>query len=151
VDCTAVECGDGLVNHAAGEGCDDGGESVGCDSDCTPASCDSAGCRDGFLNNGEQDIDCGGPCGRGSCGREQLCFAHSDDEPPSAAGDVDVGGAVLQLTAGGWHTCTLLTTNAVRCWGSGWGGQLGYGNTNHIGDNEHPSTAGDVDIGGSLL
>ena len=66
------------------------------------------------------------------------------------AGDVDVGGTVTQITAGKHHTCALLDTGAVRCWGYGLGGRLGYGNTNDIGDNETPATAGDVTVGGTV-
>ena len=36
------------------------------------------------------------------------------------------------------HTCALLDTGQVRCWGNGGSGRLGYGNTNSIGDNETP-------------
>jgi hypothetical protein len=42
-----------------------------------------------------------------------------DDEPPAQAGDVNVGGAVLQLTAGSDHSCALLSAGNVRCWGIG--------------------------------
>jgi alpha-tubulin suppressor-like RCC1 family protein len=74
-----------------------------------------------------------------------------DDEVPAAAGDVDVGGPVVQLAAGASHTCALLETGAVRCWGRGLDGQLGYGNTNNIGDNESPVVAGDVNVGGLVV
>jgi cysteine-rich repeat protein len=70
-----------------------------------------------------------------------------DDEVPAAAGDVEVGGLVKQLAAGAWHTCALLETGTVRCWGNGWYGQLGYPNTDWIGDDEVPAAAGDVDLG----
>src|SRR5690606_23903460 len=84
----------------------------------------------------------------------QLGYANmdtiGDDETPASAGDVDVGGAVIQLDANGRHTCTLLETGRVRCWGSNRAGQLGYGNTNNIGDDEHPATAGDVNVGGDV-
>ena len=33
------------------------------------------------------------------------------------------------------HTCALLDNAAVKCWGRGWGGKLGQGNTNSLGDN----------------
>jgi alpha-tubulin suppressor-like RCC1 family protein len=73
-----------------------------------------------------------------------------DDEEPSTAGDVDVGGAVTQIAAGRAHTCALLSGGTVRCWGDGSEGQLGYGNTISIGDDEEPSTAGDVEVGDSV-
>jgi cysteine-rich repeat protein len=71
-----------------------------------------------------------------------------DDETPASAGNVNVGGAVTQIAAGDVHTCALLTTGSLRCWGVGNNGQLGYGNTNNIGDNETPASAGNVNVGG---
>jgi alpha-tubulin suppressor-like RCC1 family protein len=74
-----------------------------------------------------------------------------DDETPAEAaagvgGDVDVGGPAVQLAAGGNHTCALLATGAVRCWGFGFRGQLGYGDQSTIGDDETPASVGDVPI-----
>jgi alpha-tubulin suppressor-like RCC1 family protein len=74
-----------------------------------------------------------------------------DDETPASVGDVDVGGFVTQISAGDDHTCALLTTGKVRCWGNGGDGALGYGNTNDIGDDETPASAGDVDVGGRVM
>jgi len=74
-----------------------------------------------------------------------------DDETPAAAGDVNVGGIVVELAAGGFHTCARLDSGAVRCWGQAASGQLGYGNTNDIGDDETPASAGDVDVGGNAV
>jgi alpha-tubulin suppressor-like RCC1 family protein len=71
-----------------------------------------------------------------------------DDEAPGAGGDVDLGGNAIQLVAGVGFTCALLDTGAVRCWGTNFNGELGYGNTNLIGDDETPATAGDIDLGG---
>ncbi|MFL5355919.1 RTX toxin [Archangium sp.] len=71
-----------------------------------------------------------------------------DSELPSTAGNVNVGGNVLQLSAGKFHTCAVLTTGNVRCWGYGGHGQLGYGNGNNV---NVPATAGDVDTGGHVL
>jgi alpha-tubulin suppressor-like RCC1 family protein len=73
-----------------------------------------------------------------------------DDEVPASAGDVDVGGKVVQVSAGFDHVCALLDTGHLRCWGRNEVGQLGYGNTTTIGDNETPSSAGDVDVGGTV-
>jgi alpha-tubulin suppressor-like RCC1 family protein len=66
---------------------------------------------------------------------------------PAQNGDVPVGGAVTQIAAGSNHTCALLATGAVRCWGSAANGRLGYGNTNDIGDDEPASAAGDLPLG----
>lgn len=73
-----------------------------------------------------------------------------DDEPPSSAGLVEVGGQIRQISAGGFHTCALLEGGRVRCWGESEFGQLGYGNTDSIGDDETPASAGDVVVGGPV-
>jgi cysteine-rich repeat protein len=44
-DCTAVQCGDGVLNAPAGEQCDRGEPSALCDGDCTTAYC-----GDGTVN-----------------------------------------------------------------------------------------------------
>jgi cysteine-rich repeat protein len=175
-DCTTPLCGDLRVNAAAGEQCDDGNAD---DSDWCLPSCMSASCDDGIRNGDERDVDCGGQCE--SCGgmvvaggvhtcalletgavrcwgdgyHGQLGYGATDDigdtETPATAGDVDVGGVVVQLAAGEYHTCALLETGAVRCWGFGMYGRLGYSNTSSVGDNETPATAGDVDVDGVVV
>jgi cysteine-rich repeat protein len=73
-----------------------------------------------------------------------------DTETPESAGDVNIGGPVQQLAAGGAHTCALLTTGTVRCWGDNYYGQLGYPNVgSHSGDRT-PADLGDVDVGGAV-
>ena len=64
-------------------------------------------------------------------------------------GDVPLGGKAVAITAGGNHTCALLSTGGVRCWGDGVFGELGYGNTTSVGDGSGPSIkqAGDVPLG----
>ncbi|MEM9488554.1 MAG: hypothetical protein AAGC55_05390, partial [Myxococcota bacterium] len=66
----------------------------------------------------------------------------SSEEP------ADLGGPAMQIAAGGSHACAVMMTGEVRCWGEGTHGRLGYGNTDHIGDDEPPSVAGIVDIDG---
>jgi alpha-tubulin suppressor-like RCC1 family protein len=91
--------------------------------------------------------------GHGSVGR--LGYGNTntigDNETPASAGDVDLGGKAVQLVAGTLHTCALLDTGKVRCWGNGSDGALGYGNTNSIGDDETPASAGDVEVGGTVV
>ena len=50
------------------------------------------------------------------------------------------------MATGHHHSCAL-HLSAVRCWGFGGDGQLGYGNTRSIGDDEAPASAGTVDLG----
>ena len=69
-----------------------------------------------------------------------------DDETPASAGDVPVGGPVARIDVGFFHTCAVLVSGGIRCWGRASTGALGYGNTEDIGDDETPASAGDVDV-----
>jgi hypothetical protein len=69
-----------------------------------------------------------------------------DNETPDSVGEVDIGGTVVQLAAGHLHTCALLSSGAVRCWGDPNNGALGYGNGDIIGDDESPADVGDVPV-----
>ena len=91
--------------------------------------------------------------GRGEAGR--LGYGNTNDvgdnETPASVGNVDIGAPAVKISAGGSHTCAILIDGKVRCWGSGAFGQLGYGNTENIGDDEPPSSAGDVSLSGTAL
>ncbi|MCY1018413.1 RCC1 domain-containing protein [Pyxidicoccus sp. MSG2] len=80
----------------------------------------------------------------------QLGYRHTnhigDTEPVTSMGYVNLGTPAVRITAGASHTCALLTTNKVRCWGFNGTGQLGYGHTNNIGDDDEPSSV-DVQVG----
>ncbi len=85
----------------------------------------------------------------------QLGLGHTDDigddEPAGAGGPIALGGAAIQISAGGSHTCALLEGGDVRCWGSGDKGKLGYGSEANIGDDETPEAAGFVALGGPAV
>lgn len=44
------------------------------------------------------------------------------------------GGPATSIAAGAHHSCALLQTGAVKCWGLNDTGQLGQGNVNNVGD-----------------
>lgn len=99
----------------------------------------------------------------GENGDGRLGYGHTetigDDEPPAAAGDIDLGADVVQIAAGENHTCALTTAGSVRCWGDNVYGQLGYADcmatewgdpSCNVGDDETPAARGDVDVGGTV-
>jgi alpha-tubulin suppressor-like RCC1 family protein len=70
-----------------------------------------------------------------------------DDELPREVPPIDVGGGVVtQFSTAGDQTCVRVETGALRCWGSNQFGQLGYGNTDNLGDDEFPVVAGEVSV-----
>jgi hypothetical protein len=73
-----------------------------------------------------------------------------DNEPASSSALVDVGAAVTSVSAGRHRTCALLPGGAVRCWGDGTTGALGYGNRLTVGLSRSPAEAGDVELGAPI-
>lgn len=93
----------------------------------------SAVCGDGMVDEGEECDD---------SNDEELDGCTTQCEPTPLA-------TALMVAAGAGHTCAVLQGGDVRCWGYGKYGQLGYGNPETIGDDEPPSAAGLVSVGGS--
>lgn len=73
-----------------------------------------------------------------------------EEVPPPMPIDLGPGKRVIDLEAGFRHTCALLDSGDVMCWGAGSGGRLGYGNQNNVGLNDVPAVAGTVDVGGKV-
>jgi cysteine-rich repeat protein len=79
-------------------------------------------------------------------------LGYGDVEPvgmfdtPLEVGEVPLGALAHSVTTGGRHTCARMRTGSLRCWGEGERGQLGYGNTDAIGDDEPPKH--DLEFGG---
>lgn len=148
---------DGLAGAGAGSdtgGADSGGSSGGGmggmgGSAVTAIAVSASGFRTCALLS-THAVRCWGEGGLGANGYGDSNTV-GDDETPGSKGDIAVGGSVLQVATGSGHTCALLEGGTVRCWGQGRYGKLGYGNTNDIGDNELPSSAGDVSIGGKVI
>ncbi|HWF50091.1 MAG TPA: hypothetical protein VG294_05525 [Solirubrobacteraceae bacterium] len=84
--------------------------------------------------------------GDGVCsGTPPVCDAKVNDGLPV---NIGVGRTAVAISAGGLHTCAILDNGSVLCWGDGASGQLGYGNTNNVGDAQQPGVSGQVvDLG----
>ena len=66
-----------------------------------------------------------------------------------AAVSLGTGRGAVAVSTGGWHTCAILSTGELKCWGRNHRGQIGVGDTNPRGDG--PGEMGDalpsVDLG----
>ena len=103
-----------------------------------------------LLNN--KKVKCWGENNYG-----QLGYGHTnnlgDDEDVSSYGYVSIGADVIQMDIStiSLHTCAVTTTDDLKCWGLNSQGQLGYGHTNNLGDDELPSSYGYVSFGNKVL
>jgi alpha-tubulin suppressor-like RCC1 family protein len=72
----------------------------------------------------------------------------SDGKPASELGFVEIAddASVVQIAAGTSHTCALLESHDLVCWGDGGWWQLGYGSDRDVGDDEVPRQAGRVPL-----
>jgi hypothetical protein len=63
---------------------------------------------------------------------------------------LDLGGAAIQVAAGDRHTCAVLSSGELTCWGDMSYGKLGYrkGITDNpqVGDTETPASMGTVPV-----
>ncbi len=108
---------------------------------------DAGGAHTCAIYNGGS-VRCWGEAAAGQLGYGSTTDI-GDSEAVNTAGPVNlgVGRTAVALAAGTAHTCAILDNGTVRCWGEGADGRLGYGNTNKIGDDETPNTAGPVNLG----
>jgi len=100
-------CGDGIANYQNGEQCDDGNTKSGdgCSSLClyeipTAPATREASCNDGLQNQGEEGIDCGGPCSK-------TCPTCVDGIKNQNEESVDCGGPC--------PSCGALQATQVQC------------------------------------
>ena len=71
-------------------------------------------------------VRCWGRNVEGELGAGTLVTAPSSATPVVVQNPVQ-GGAAIAIASGGFHSCALLSSRGVRCWGEGVHGQLGQG------------------------
>lgn len=74
-----------------------------------------------------------------------------DNEPVSSIEALVFEERVTQITAGGFHTCALLESGNIRCWGRNDRGQLGLGDTLNRGILEKATELPVVSLGGQAV
>lgn len=121
-----AHCADGVLDPD--EVCDDGNQdnSDDCLETCVPASC-----GDGHLHTNVEECDDGNSISEDEC-------------------DSTCKRTVVALQAGQLHTCALLRSGALRCWGGNSDGQLGRGDLEDLGDQPNEMPPEDVDVGGGV-
>lgn len=89
--------------------------------------------------------------GDGRVGTGTAATTIGDDETPGSAPPVALGPGrrATAIDAGSKHTCAVLDTGDVRCWGRGAGGLLGTGSVASVGDDETPASTRTVALGGT--
>ncbi len=84
----------------------------------------------------------------------QLGYGHvsniGDDETVFSVGNIELDTPAVDVVVGEFHTCALLDTGNMRCWGLNDNGELGYGNTITIGDDESLAGLTDVQLPGPV-
>lgn len=120
------KCGDGQLDPA--EVCDNGEDSNSCDADCTLAEC-----GDGYLNAKAGEV-----CDDGNVSPGDTCSSACQDT------------SIAAFDAGDYVTCVAFASGKLRCWGAGFGGQLGNGDVEGLGDSLKELPVADIAVGGSV-
>ena len=108
----------------------------------------SAGLLDTCVVLVDGSVRCFGYGGDGALG-----YGNANDvgvtDTPASAGAVNLGAGrtAMAVSAGSYHTCAIVNSGGVVCWGFGGDGRLGYANLSTVGLANTPATTGLVDLG----
>jgi cysteine-rich repeat protein len=136
---TATTCGDGVV-YMGHEQCDDGNKvsGDGCSATCRDEPVEIAlGNHFTCARSGSGMVKCWGDNRWGQLGLNDK--ANRGDVPntvPSQQSAINLGTGrkAISISARGDSACVLLDGGEVKCWGRNSQGQLGTGDTDHLGD-----------------
>jgi hypothetical protein len=107
----------------------------------------AAGTRHTCAVLGGGDVKCWGSGTNGALG-----YGNENDigasDTPADHGAVQLGGPAVAVAAGFGISCALLEGGDVSCWGATTA--LGYGSSEHVGDDEDPVDFGTIDVGGTV-
>jgi alpha-tubulin suppressor-like RCC1 family protein len=96
------------------------------------------------------DVLCWGANDKGQLGLGHMDNI-GDDETLAGATRINLGEAAKRIYSGTKYNCALLESNNIKCWGENNFGQLGYGHTDNIGDDESLSGLNTVPVGSSII
>lgn len=109
----------------------------------------AAGWRHTCVHTGDDRVRCWGLASLGQLGYgNKINLGDTWTRQPYVAGDVPLPAfdGAWQLVAGLHHTCVLTRSGLVLCWGDNRRGQLGYGRTDRLGDDEPVTSFGFVQL-----
>ena len=82
----------------------------------------------------DHTVKCWGFNAFGQLGQDSTESLGDDAGEMAALSAVRLGSSALAIAAGTSHTCALLQSHAVKCWGEGRHGRLGYDAVESVGD-----------------
>lgn len=91
-------------------------------------------------------VRCWGNSDEGQLGQGDTVTIGDNPGESTVAVNLGLGRTATAISAGNSHTCAILDNGALRCWGWNSAGNLGQGNTDHIGDSPGETTVA-VDLG----
>lgn len=139
---TGTTSGTGEFSEGSAQGSTGPCTEAGCPCDAEAGLCDDPlACSRGVCTMSE--------CGDGTIDPAEQCDDGNGDDGDGC--DNDCSYTEIHIDAGGNQTCALIEGGRVRCWGDNRSGQLGYGNTQNVGDNESPWEVGDIQLPTGVL